>query len=120
MNPQAATRTAAAQVALCASALLASPLAAAVPLSLLIAAGDFDEHCVKLAAGAELRYRFKATGPVDFNIHHHRGNEVLYPVQHGDVKRLGDRFRAPTADEYCLMWANKGAQPVTVRGSVWR
>jgi hypothetical protein len=120
MKLQAVTRTAAAQVALCASALLASPLAAAVPLSLAIAAGNFDEHCVKLEKGVELRFRFKASGPVDFNIHHHRANEVLYPVKREGVRRFGDRFRAPAADEYCLMWENKGQQPVTVRGSVWR
>jgi hypothetical protein len=101
-------------------ALTVSLSAAAAPLSLAIAPGKFDEQCVKLEAGAALHYRFKANGPVDFNIHHHQGSEVLYPVKRAGVRRFGDKFRAPAADEYCLMWENKGKNPVTVRGSAWR
>ena len=95
---------------------LLPPHAFAAALDLHIAAGKFDEHCVKLAAGEVISYRFKGSAPLDFNIHHHRGNEVLYPVRHAQVRKLAGTFRAPAADDYCLMWENTGAQPVTVRG----
>lgn len=95
---------------------LLPPHAFAAALDLHIAAGKFDEHCVKLAAGEVISYRFKSSAPLDFNIHHHRGNEVLYPVRHAQVRKLAGTFRAPAADDYCLMWENTGAQPVTVRG----
>jgi hypothetical protein len=41
-----------------------------------IAAGKFDEYCMKIERGHEVGYRFQASGAVDFNIHHHRGSEV--------------------------------------------
>jgi len=103
--------------ACCAGALLASLSADAAPLAMVIAAGKFDEHCVKLEAGAEVRYRFDSSAPVDFNIHHHRGEAVLYPVKRDRVRKLRGRFRAPAADDYCLMWENKGARSVTITGT---
>jgi hypothetical protein len=102
-----------------AAAMLAGLLplrALATSLDLQIAAGKFDEHCVKLAAGDVIRYRFKAGAPLDFNIHHHRGTEVLYPVRQAQVRKLAGSFRAPAADDYCLMWENRGTHSVTVRG----
>ena len=101
-----------------AGVLLASQTAGAVPLSFAIAPGNFDEHCVKLEAGTEAKYRFDASAPVRFNIHHHRGKDVLYPVKREHIRKLEGRFRARAADDYCLMWENKGKQAVTVRGTV--
>lgn len=99
------------------AALAGLPLQAySAALDLAIAAGKFDERCVKLAEGEVITYRFKGSAPLDFNIHHHRGDDVLYPVRHAQVRKLAGRFRAPAADDYCLMWENKGAQPISVRG----
>lgn len=91
--------------------------APAATLSLNIAPGKFDEHCFKLAAGAEVKYRFKASGEIDFNIHYHRDKDVFFPVKHERVLRHAGAFRAPAADDYCLMWENKGEKAVTVRGN---
>jgi hypothetical protein len=109
------------------AAVLCVPLFAAAgstaPLgkfALTVPAGGFEERCVDLAAGVEVRYRFSATEPVDFNIHHHRGAEVFYPVRTDATRGADARFRAPAADAYCLMWERKGAGAVRVEGSVER
>jgi hypothetical protein len=85
-----------------------------------IAAGKFGEHCVKLEAGRAMAYRFDASAPVDFNVHHHRGKDVVYPVKREATRRLAATFRAKATDDYCLMWENKGAATVTVEGRVDR
>lgn len=85
-----------------------------------IATGKFDEHCVKLEAGRAIAYRFEASGPVDFNVHHHRGKDVVYPVKREATRQLAATFRAESTDDYCLMWENKGAATVTVVGRVDR
>lgn len=111
-----------ARLAAAALPLFAAPLAAAEgPFELQLAPGAVDERCLRLAAGARLGYEFAADAPVEFNIHHHRGKEVLYPVQQPATR--GGRaqlFRADTPDDYCLMWENRGAEPVRVRGHVQR
>lgn len=85
-----------------------------------IAPGKFDEHCVKIEAGRAIAYRFDASTPVGFNIHYHRGKDVLYPVRCDATRRLASTFRAESTDDYCLMWENKGAAAVTVEGRVDR
>jgi hypothetical protein len=100
--------------------LSASTAAAAETFAFDISTGKFDEHCLKIDAGKAIRYRFVATEPVDFNIHHHRGKEVLYPVRRDAIDGDDGEFRAPGADDYCLMWINKGGAPVRVTGEVGR
>lgn len=85
-----------------------------------IAPGRFDEHCLRVEAGHAIRYRFEASAAVDFNIHHHRGREVFYPVKRDGVEREQGEFRAAVSDEYCLMWTNRGPTTVRVRGDVAR
>lgn len=86
-----------------------------------VAAGGFDELCLPLAAGQRLRYRFVADAPLDFNIHHHRGREVFYPVRAAALReQAATDFTAPAADDYCLMWENRGAHPVRVDGEIAR
>jgi len=78
----------------------------------------FAEECFALPAGASVGYAFEATGPVDFNIHFHRGSAVEYPVKVDQARQAEDRFTAASAEEYCLMWTNRTAQPVTISGAL--
>ena len=96
------------------------PAVAADVFALEIAPGNSNEHCLKIEAGKAIRYRFEAAAPVDFNIHHHRGNDVLYPVKRDGVTRAQAAFRAPASGDYCLMWTNKGRVQVRVAGEVAR
>lgn len=105
--------------------LLVTALADAAPagfgnFTFDVPARGFDEHCLKLEAGERIRYRFHATGDVDFNIHYHRGNDVHYPVRSSAIKTADATFSAPQADDYCLMWERKSAGAVRIEGSVDR
>jgi hypothetical protein len=105
--------------------LSTSALAAAAParfghFALDVPARGFEEHCLKLDADERIRYRFRATGDVDFNIHYHRGKDVHYPVKTNASQAADSTFTAPQADDYCLMWERKGDGAVRIEGSVDR
>jgi len=76
------------------------------------------EHCLKIAAGQSIRYRFDASGVVDFNIHFHRGNEVVLPVERKSVKALDGVFRAESTEDFCLMWERRAADAVKINGRI--
>ena len=90
------------------------------PFRLDVPARGFDEHCVQLAAGERVRYRYSATADVDFNIHYHRGKDVLYPVKVTATRSADALFTAPHADTYCLMWERRGDGAASVEGAVER
>jgi hypothetical protein len=108
--------------AVLAGALLAGcgATVAAEPFVLDVAPGVFEEHCLRLEAGEAVRWRFTATETLDFNIHAHRGDQVIYPVRRRDVTRASGSFRTGAREDYCLMWTNRGAARVRVRGAVER
>jgi hypothetical protein len=104
-------------LAIAAAVAMQAAAAAETALALSIAPGKFDEHCLRLEAGEAITWRFSATGAVDFNIHLHQGDKVLYPVRRDGVTRASGTFRARSAEDYCLMWTNRGAAAVSVRGT---
>lgn len=76
--------------------------------------GQFVELCEKLPAGAKVSWSFKADAALNFNLHFHQGNDVRYPVKQDQVSQAQGVFEAPDAQDYCWMWVNKGASPVTL------
>ena len=103
--------------------LIAGAVAAqgiSAPFTHAIRPRGFAEECFKLGAGETIGYAFESSAAVDFNIHFHRGNDVAYPVQADAVQRATDRFTAPSGEEFCLMWTNRTAAPVTVKGTLSR
>jgi hypothetical protein len=89
------------------------------PLRIEIQSGKIAEECFALAAEERIDYQFEATAGVDFNLHTHRGGEIVTPV---DVKRTRAQagiFASPRAEEYCMMWTNVSAIPAHVTGQ-WR
>lgn len=80
-----------------------------------VAAGKFFEVCGKLAADVSVVWSFEASGPTDFNIHYHLGKEVLFPAKMPQVARGKDTLNVKDEQDYCWMWANKSAAPVTLR-----
>jgi hypothetical protein len=109
-------------------------LRAAAAFAAIVAAGDvvaqdgarsfshavsprgFAEECFELAGGKSIGYGFESSAPVDFNIHFHRGNDVVYPARADAVRRADERFTAPSTEEFCLMWTNRAPERVTVKG----
>lgn len=90
------------------------------PFTFTLAGKAFDERCLKMAAGESVRYSFRSSAPVDFNIHAHRGNEVVYPVKQDAVREGSATFRAEAAEGYCLMWQHAGTGSAKVEGTVER
>lgn len=79
-----------------------------------IPAGKFVEVCGKLTARETVRWNFKTSGPVDFNIHYHVGKDVVFPTQQPQVSSARDALKVEVAQDYCWMWTNKSAAPVTL------
>lgn len=88
------------------------------PYSFTLSGKAFDERCLHLDAGQSIQYRFKASAPVDFNIHYHRGKDVVFPVRKAGVREASGTFKAKGADGYCLMWEHKGSGSAAVEGTL--
>lgn len=73
------------------------------------------EECQRIEAGQKRRYMWRADGPVDFNVHYHRGKEVFYPVKRDAMRGDGGTFSAKEGDDYCWMWTARD-KPVKVDG----
>ena len=69
---------------------------------------DF-EVCTRMEKGETRRYNWQSDNAVDFNIHFHRGKDVVYPVKRTAMRGDGGSFTAKEADEYCWMWTAKNA-----------
>ncbi|MEO8136111.1 MAG: hypothetical protein ABI831_19315 [Betaproteobacteria bacterium] len=109
----------------CAALLVAScgtpgPTAPAPrPLVLDIAAGKIAEQCFKLDKGERIEYQFQATSELDFNLHTHRGGEIVMPVNVERTRQQAGVFTSPGAEDYCMMWTNQHAVPARITGQ-WR
>lgn len=88
------------------------------PIRIIIAPGRVAEVCMTLAAGDTLRWRFKASTALDFNVHHHVDNEVRMPVDRKAVQVESGELLVDHRNDWCLMWtaATRGKR-VTVEGS---
>jgi hypothetical protein len=83
-----------------------------------IAPGKIVEECRALGAGQVVRYRFKVSAVVDFNVHFHRGDAVEYPVKKDGVTEEASSFVAPSVEEFCWMWSNRNTSLVVVQGEI--
>jgi hypothetical protein len=70
----------------------------------VIAPYEAHEECAQLAAGERLDYRYRASEPLDFDIHYHEGNAILSPLVRERSTQDSGTFEAPSAQAYCLMW----------------
>lgn len=79
------------------------------------APGKFVELCGKLGKGAKVEWRFDADGLTNFNIHYHEGNSVEFPSKEDGARASQGTLRVGSDQDYCWMWSNKTATPVSVR-----
>jgi hypothetical protein len=85
-------------------------------IELAIAAGRADEVCMPLKAGTTLAWNFDASAPVDFNLHRHRGAQVLMPVERKAVASDRAAHRVDATSTWCLMWTAPPDRGATVSG----
>lgn len=76
-----------------------------------IVPGKFLEICENLAKGSTVMWQFKASGPLNFNVHFHQGKEVAFPEKEDSVSELRGTLVAQSKEDYCWMWTNKGSGP---------
>jgi hypothetical protein len=85
-----------------------------------VAPGKFGEVCGRLAKGQRVAWRFEAGAPLDFNIHHHIGQDVHYSENRRAQREAAGSLDVASEQDYCWMWSNKGAAPVVLRLSLTR
>jgi hypothetical protein len=103
--------------ALLLAAVLPAAQAAERHFHLIIAAGKIGEVCMPLEAGSTLAWRFKASVPVDFNLHHHLDKQVLMPVDRKALSADRGEQAIDTRNDWCLMWSAPADRRVTVTGA---
>ncbi len=74
-----------------------------------IAPGKFLEICENLAKGSAVTWQFKASAPLNVNVHFHQGKEVAFPEKQDSVSELQGVLVAQSKEDYCWMWTNKGS-----------
>ncbi|MEP6703081.1 MAG: hypothetical protein ABJB04_08815 [Betaproteobacteria bacterium] len=89
------------------------------PLSIAVQPGKIAEECFVLAEGERIDYQFESTTAVDFNLHTHRGNEIVLPVNVRATRAQSGTYSSPRREEYCMMWTNSATIPAHVTGD-WR
>jgi len=71
------------------------------------------EDCIELTSAELLHYSFKATRPVNFNVHYHEEDNVTFSVSKDNTISEEGTFTPEKKQFYCLMWTN--VFPETVR-----
>ena len=80
-----------------------------------IAPGKFVEFCDKLPKDSTVTWQFKASAPLNFNVHFHQGKAVTFAEKQDSVSELQGTLVAPRDEDYCWMWTNKGDAASNVR-----
>lgn len=80
-----------------------------------VAPGKFAEVCGKLTRADAVAWRFDASGPLNFNVHYHEGEDVRYPERRDALASASGRLRVTLDQDYCWMWTNKSGRPVDLR-----
>jgi hypothetical protein len=72
------------------------------------------EECISAKSGQKCNYSFFASAPVDFNVHYHAGEKIVYALERRDVTRDDGTYVPDHEDIYCLMWTNNQKTAVTL------
>lgn len=76
----------------------------------IILPGMFHEECFVMQPGEHLLYHFSSDLPLNFDLHYHIGENILYPVKLENLQTLTRIFKAANKQEYCLLWQNTSTQ----------
>lgn len=111
LNPPSAKRLIAASLLLLGTAFSTSALAdeawQQTVVDVVGVENYFREHCMMLEAGQTISYRYQSIYPVDFNIHHHPDNNIIFLYNEENRTRSNGNFRAEFKDHFCFTWTNK-------------
>ncbi len=80
--------------------------------------GKFSEVCGKLKKGNLIRWQFDSSAPLEFNIHYHEGNNVIFPYKMSATKSGVEVLLISLDQDYCWMWTNKSKEEVKLEMSL--
>jgi hypothetical protein len=80
----------------------------------VIEPAGFLEVCGPLQQGQVIDWTFQSTTALDFNIHYHEGDEVVYPARQKGTTELAAQLVIPLDQTYCWMWSNLADGPATI------
>ena len=85
-----------------------------------VAPGQFVELCGQLPAGLKVRWNFAAGTRLDFNVHYHLGEKVMFASRLSAVAKGRNTLNTRTAQDYCWMWSNKSTTPASLAVTLQR
>ena len=85
-----------------------------------IAPGKAAEVCGAIESRLPVEWRFVADGPLNFDIHRHSGADVVYAIRSYLTREQNGKFSPTFNFDWCWMWVNESADPVTVRVDLTR
>ena len=83
--------------------------------TLMLKPGKAHEVCMILTPDDGLRYEFYVVGSLDFDLHYHLRDKVFYSVKPHGASRENKVFRPTFSNDYCLMWVNNHAGPISFK-----
>lgn len=78
-------------------------------------ATEIHEDCFSLFPGQTLSYSFQASAPMDFDVHYHESDTVVYPISRTNISSDKASLPIEKPQIYCLMWANSQNQSIRVQ-----
>jgi hypothetical protein len=88
-----------------------------VPFSVALEPLKMHEECLRMELGEKRSFYWRASAPVDFNIHYHQDTEVFYPVKRDGMRGDGGTFTAKSGQDYCWMWTARD-KPAKIDGRI--
>lgn len=89
--------------------------------SVQILPGDSYEECVELVPNQLMQYSFTSSRKVNFNIHYHNNESILYPVNEKNITFWKDsispddyEYYSKEQEYFCLMWDNLNNESVKI------
>ena len=87
-----------------------------------VAPGRAYEECFGLYMGQTVHYSFTSSNPLDFNIHYHAADEVVFPVQEKNTRAQRgtfvcneQKYYEEENEAFCMMWENHGEAFVNLK-----
>ena len=89
--------------------------------SIQVEPDDSYEECVELVPNQLMHYAFTSSDKVNFNVHYHTAESILYPVNEKNItswkgSMSPDDFDYYSRDQefFCLMWDNHNSEIVKI------
>ena len=68
---------------------------------------------MRLTHGHTVAWSFKSPSALNFNVHYHEGQKVVFPEKKDAVAELRGELKVPVDQDYCWMWSNKTGAAAT-------